>query len=89
MKRTVINYKKACAKYVDACGGVNAPQKKMMNMPLYAVLGFSTYNGLQACISFNRADSVERKGFSKKVNELAYQYNHRLFNKLIKPVNLY
>ena len=89
MKRTVINYKKASTKYVDAGGGVNAPQKKMMNMPLYVVLGFSTYNGLQACISFNRADSVKRKGFSKKVNELAYQHNHRLFNKLIKPVDLY
>ena len=89
MKRTVINYKKACAKFVDACGGVNAPQKKMMNMPLYAVLGFSAPNGLQACISFKRVDSAERKGFSRKVNNLAYEHNRRLFNKLIKPVDLY
>lgn len=89
MKRTIINYKKACAKYVDACGGVKAPQKNMINMPLYAVLGFSTPNGLQACISFNRADSVTRKGFSQKVNNLAYSYNRKLANKLIRPVDLY
>ena len=86
---TIINYKKACAEYVKACGGVSAPQKSMMNMPLYAILGFSTPNGLQACISFNRADSVIRKGFSHKANKLAYSYNRKLANKLIKPVDLY
>ena len=86
---TINNYKKACAEYVKACGGVSAPQKNMMNMPLYAILGFSTPNGLQACISFNRADSVTRKGFSHKVNKLAYSYNRKLANKLIKPVDLY
>lgn len=89
MKISVIQYKRACADFVEACGGVNAPQKKMMNMPLYAVLGFSAYNGLQACISFNRADSVTRKGFSRKTNELAYKHNRRLFNKLIKPFDIY
>ena len=89
MKYTIISYKRACAKYVEACGGVNAPQKNMLNMPLYAILGFSTPNGLQACISFNRADSVTRKGFSRKVNKLAYSYNRKLANKLIRPVDLY
>lgn len=89
MEYTIINYKIACAKYVEACGGVNAPQKNMLNMPLYAILGFSTPNGLQACISFNRADSVTRKGFSRKVNKLAYSYNRKLANKLIRPVDLY
>lgn len=89
MKRSVINYKKACAKYVDACGGVKAPQKKMMNMPLYAVLGFAAPNSLRAAISFNRADSASRKGFSRKVNELAYKHNRRLFIQIIGPHNIY
>ena len=89
MKISVIQYKRACADFVEACGGVNAPQKNMLNLPLYSVLGFSTPNGLQACISFNRADSVTRKGFSRKVNELAYKHNRRLANKLIRPFDIY
>ena len=89
MEISVIQYKRACADFVEACGGVSAPQKNMLNLPLYSVLGFAAPNSLRAAISFNRADSASRKGFSHKVNELAYKHNRRLFNKLIKPFDIY
>lgn len=89
MKISVIQYKRACGLFVKACGGIYAPQKSMMNLPLYSCLGFSAPNGLSAAISFNRADSASRKGFSYGTNKLAQQLEPTLFNQIIGPHNIY
>lgn len=89
MKRKILAYKKACGLFVKACGGIYAPQKTMMNLPLYSCLGFSAPNGLSASISLNRKDAETRRGFSYGANKLAQLLEPTLFNQIIGPYNIY